>query len=262
MEDLGDLLPHEAREKIRKGQINQPTSGISNGYIQANVVILPKHDAYDFLKFCQRNPKPCPVLDITEDGAVHFPNFAPHADIRYDVGHYRIYRNGVFIEETNHIEAYYNEDMVCFLIGCSFSFERALLDAKIPVRHIEEGHNVPMYVTNIQTQPAGIFHGPVTVSMRPMTPAQAIEAVDITSHYRATHGTPLHLGNPSVIGIKDINKPDYGQPVNIQDDEIPVFWACGVTPQSVALKTKPDLMITHSPGYMFITDKKETFLKN
>lgn len=262
MLDLKNMLPEEAREKIRNGEINQPTNGISNGYIQANVVILPKRYAYDFLKFCHRNPKSCPLLDVSEDGEVNFPNFAPTADIRYDVGHYRIYRHGKFIEETNNIASFYNEDMVSFLIGCSFSFEHALLEANIPVRHLEEQHNVPMYITNMETTPAGIFHGSITVSMRPMTRQQTIQATEITSHYRSTHGTPIHIGDPSLIGIKDLTQPDFGQPVQIYKDEIPVFWACGVTPQSVAIETKPDLVITHAPGYMLITDKKDISIKN
>lgn len=256
------LTPAEARQLIRNKTIMQPTSGISDGYIQANVVILPKADAYDFLTFCHRNPKPCPLLDITEVGEHHFPDFAPDSDIRYDVGRYRIYEKGKLTDEVTDIADFYQEDMVSFLIGCSFSFEHALLDADIPVRHIEENHNVPMYVTNLPTTPAGQFHGPITVSMRPMTMSQAITATEITTHYAATHGTPLHIGDPAAIGIKDIHNPDYGEAVTINDGEVPVFWACGVTPQSVALQTKPQLMITHAPGHMFITDKKEIFLKN
>ncbi|QLK86787.1 putative hydro-lyase [Staphylococcus sp. 17KM0847] len=260
--NLSTLTPTEARRMIRYKDITQATSGIAHGFIQANVVILPERYAYDFVKFCHRNPKSCPLLDISETGATSFPDFAPHADIRYDVGRYRVYRYGTFVEEIDHIAHLYTKDMVSFLIGCSFSFEHALLQAGIPVRHIEEGHNVPMYVTNIPTKPAGIFHGPVTVSMRPMTPTQAIRATEITNHYRATHGTPIHLGDPQTIGIANLSQPDFGEPVTLREGEVPVFWGCGVTPQSVALQTKPELVITHAPGHMFITDKQEIHLKN
>jgi len=233
---------------------------MAKGYIQAYVVILSERYAYDFMKFCYRNSKSCPLLDITEVGKFTFPKYGPDADIRTDVGEYYVYRDGVHVETRHDIKDLYGKNMVAFVIGCSFTFEHALLDADIPVRHLEEGHNVPMYITNIPTEQSGVFHGPTTVSIRPMSMAQAIRVTEITTHFEGAHGAPLHIGDPLAIGIKDISKPDFGEAVEIRDDEIPVFWGCGVTPQSVCLNVKPELMITHAPGYMFITDIKESEL--
>lgn len=258
--NLQSALPSEIRDLIRNNKLIQHTSGMAKGYIQANVVILPERYAYDFLKFCYRNPKSCPLLDITEFGEFSFPKYGPNADIRTDVGEYYVYRDGVHVETRHDIKDLYGKDMVAFIIGCSFTFEHALLDADIPVRHIEEGHNVPMYITNIPTVQSGVFHGPTTVSMRPMSMAQAIRATEITTHFKGAHGAPLHIGDPAAIGIRDISKPDFGEAVEIRDGEVPVFWGCGVTPQSVCLNVKPELMITHAPGYMFITDIKESEL--
>ncbi|TDM07519.1 putative hydro-lyase [Macrococcus lamae] len=207
---------------------------------------------------CQRNPKSCPLLDVSETGSSSFPKYGPDADIRTDVGEYYIYRDGEHMETMNDISELYDDQMVSFLLGCSFTFEHALLEADIPVRHIEEGHNVPMYITDIETNPAGIFRGPTTVSMRPMTMTQALKATEITTNFKAVHGAPLHIGDPAAIGIKDINTPDFGVGVTINDGEVPVFWGCGVTPQSVCLNIKPELMITHAPGYMFVTDVKDS----
>ena len=163
----------------------------------------------------------------------------------------------MLVDEVLNLENYWRADLVAFLLGCSFTFESPLLDANIPVRHIEEKCNVPMYITNIQCKPAGIFHGPTVVSMRPMSEKDAIRAIQITSRFPAVHGAPLHVGDPEVIGIKDINKPDFGDSVTIKPGEIPVFWACGVTPQAVAMAVKPEIMITHAPGYMFVSDLKD-----
>ena len=256
--NLHHALPSEIRELIRKGKLFGHTSGMAKGYVQANVVILPEKYAFDFLKFCFRNPKTCPLLDIAETGAVSFPTYGKNADIRTDVSKYRVYRHGELVEIPNDIQHLFEEDMVSFLIGCSFTFEHALLDAGLPVRHIEEQHNVPMYVTNIDTRPSGIFRGPLTVSMRPMTMKEAIKATEITTHYKQVHGTPIHIGRPEDIGIKDLSQPDFGESVQINEGEVPVFWGCGVTPQSVALAAKPDLVITHAPGHMFVTDVLES----
>lgn len=230
---------------------------MAKGYVQANVVILPSAYAYDFLKFCFRNPKTCPLLDVSEVGATSFPTFGRSADIRTDVSKYNVYENGNLSSSPTDITHLYNEDLVSFLIGCSFTFEHALLEANIPVRHIEEQHNVPMYITNIPAISSGVFEGPITVSMRPMTMQEAIKATDITTQFKLVHGTPIHIGNPQEIGINNINKPDYGEAVSINNNEVPVFWGCGVTPQSVALEAKPSLMITHAPGHMFITDVRD-----
>ncbi|EKU49042.1 putative hydro-lyase [Staphylococcus massiliensis] len=255
---LKDKAPKEIRELIRSNQLRQHTSGMADGFIQANVVILPEKYAYDFLKFCLRNPKTCPLIDVSETGETSFPIYGKDADIRTDVGEYYVYHDGVRTDVVEDIKDIYTDDMVSFLIGCSFTFEHALLKSGIPLRHLEEGHNVPMYMTSIPTTESGLFNGPVTVSMRPMTMEQVIKATEITTNFKDVHGAPIHIGDPSAIGIKDISKPDFGEPVEIRDGEVPVFWGCGVTPQSVGLSAKPELMITHAPGYMFITDVKET----
>jgi len=246
--------PREVRELIRRGELSRPTCGLAPGYTQANLVILPKDIAFDFFLFCQRNPKPCPVLEVLEPGKYEPVLTAPGADIRTDVALYRVYRNGELVSEEKDITSYWNSEMVTFLLGCSFTFETALIRAGIQLRHIDQGKNVAMYVTNIQTTPAGMFFGPLVVSMRPIPVTKVVRAVQITSRFPGVHGAPVHLGDPERIGITDLAKPDYGDPVEIKDDEVPIFWACGVTPQAVALKSKPPLMITHSPGHMFITD--------
>lgn len=257
MRNYESMDPKDIRELIRKGVITGPTAGISKGYTQANLAILKKEHAFDFLLFCQRNPKPCPLLDVTEPGSFIPSLIAKDADIRKDIPKYRIYRDGVFTEEVADITEYWENDMVAFLIGCSFTFETPLLESGIPVRHIEENCNVPMYKTNIACNKAGKFSGPTVVSMRPMTPEDAIRAVQITSRFPAVHGAPIHIGDPSLIGIKDISKPDFGDAVTLKEGEIPVFWACGVTPQAVAMESKPSIMITHAPGCMFISDVKD-----
>ncbi|MBI0577766.1 putative hydro-lyase [Neobacillus cucumis] len=257
MVGYGNMAPAEIRELIRNRVITGPTAGMSRGFTQANLVILKKEYAFDFLLFCQRNPKPCPLLDVTEPGSFIPGKIARNADIRTDIPRYRIYRDGVFTEEVTDISEYWEDDMVGFLLGCSFTFETPLLESGIPVRHIEENCNVPMFKTNIPCERAGVFEGPTVVSMRPMKPEDAIRAVQITSRFPSVHGAPIHIGDPSQIGIADISKPDFGDPVTIKDGEIPVFWACGVTPQAVAMKSKPSIMITHAPGHMFISDVRD-----
>ena len=246
--------PEEVRALIRHGQLLRPTCGLAPGYTQANLVILPKEFAFDFLLFCQRNPRPCPVLEVLEAGKYEPILTAPITDIRVDIPLYRIYENGELITEEQDITKYWNSELVSFLLGCSFTFETALIRAGVSLRHIDEGKNVAMYVTNILTIPAGIFSGPMVVSMRPIPISKVARAVQITSRFPGAHGAPVHIGDPDRIGINDLARPDYGDPVETQVDEIPVFWACGVTPQAVVLRAKPPLMITHSPGYMFITD--------
>jgi uncharacterized protein YcsI (UPF0317 family) len=224
------------------------------GYAQANLVILPAVYAFDFLLFCQRNPKPCPLLEVLEPGAYITTFLARGADIRTDIPRYNVYRKGRLENTVGQIKDLWSNDLVTFLLGCSFSFEEALVKARVPVRHIEEKKNVPMYVTRIPCKPAGIFHGPMVVSMRPLPPDQISQAVQITSRYRSVHGAPIHIGDPARIGIKDIRKPEFGESVTIRRGEVPVFWACGATPQAIVMKVKPDLCITHTPGYMFISD--------
>lgn len=252
--DLANAKPQEVRALIREGKVDAPTTGMCNGYAQANMAILPKDLAFDFLLFTQRNRKPCPLIDVTEAGSPVPRLCAPNADLRYDIPRYRIYRKGELVDEVTDIAKYWQDDLVAFLLGCSFSFEGPMLEDGLEIRHITDHHNVPMYKTNIDCVPAGVFHGPLVVSMRPMKPADAIRAVQITTRMPFVHGAPVHLGDPEAIGIKDIDKPDFGEPSVIKPGEIPVFWACGVTPQAVAMATKPEFMITHAPGYMFITD--------
>lgn len=254
MLQFAELTPKRVRELIRKGEITTPTAGMAKGYAQANLVILPKELAFDFMLLAQRNPKPCPILDVTDVGSPEPTIMAPGADLRYDIPQYRIYENGILAAEVNDIAAYWRDDLVAFLLGCSFTFESSLLDAGIPIRHIEENCNVPMYITNIECKPAGFFHGPTVVSMRPIPYEQVVKAVQVTSRFPAVHGAPLHIGDPAFIGIKDINRPDFGSKVTIKPGEVPVFWACGVTPQAIAMTTKPKLMITHAPGHMFVGD--------
>ena len=245
------------RADIRTGRWNGVTSGIAPGYVQANLAILPQELAFDFLLFCQRNPKPCPLIEVIEAGETNPKITAPDADIRTDVPSYRIYENGNFVAEIDSLKDVWREDLVSFLLGCSFSFENSLLEAGIPLRHQDMGCNVPMFITNIPTTPAGIFSGPMVVSMRPVQRDKIVRAVQVTSRFPATHGAPIHIGDPSSIGIEDLSQPDFGDPVRIGPQEVPVFWACGVTPQAVALNCKPSLMLTHAPGKMFITDQKD-----
>lgn len=243
-----------ARRAIRSGAWMGHTSGMAEGYVQGNVVILPKALAYDFLRYCQRNPKACPLLCVAESGQVELPELAADLDIRTDVPRYRVWKHGELIEEPTDIRALWREDLVTFVIGCSFSFEQALIEAGVPVRHIEQGCNVPMYRTNIATIDAGPFGGPLVVSMRPMRAAEAIRAVQVTSRFPNVHGAPVHLGDPGLIGICDLASPDYGDAVDLHANEIPVFWACGVTPQAAIQRAQPEFCITHAPGAMLITD--------
>ncbi|HLJ11846.1 MAG TPA: putative hydro-lyase [Planctomycetaceae bacterium] len=251
------LTAQQTRLACRSGEFNQQTSGLASGFAQANLVVLPHELAADFLLFCQRNPKPCPLLDVTEPGDPIPRRAAPEADLRSDLPRYRVWREGHVIDEPIDIRHLWQDDFVSFLIGCSFTFEAALLRAGVPVRHIELGINVPMYRTNIECQPSGIFHGPLVVSMRPLAPPDAIRAVQITSRYPAVHGAPMHLGHADQIGIRDLGRPDFGDAVPIAKNELPVFWACGVTPQAVAAAARVPLMITHSPGCMFVTDLRD-----
>ena len=252
--------PVLVRGIIRNGNWPKPTPGLTPGSAQVNLAILPKELAFDFLLFCQRNPKPCPLLEVLEPGQWEPKHTAPGADLRTDIPSYRIYRNGKLENEIDNLMDYWQDDFVSFLLGCSFTFETAMLSAGINVRHIEEGKNVPMYRTNIETAPAGIFHGPLVVTMRPIPYDLVSRAVQVTSRYPAVHGSPIQVGDPESIGIYDLSTPDWGDQVTINDGEVPVFWACGVTPQAVALESKPSLMVTHSPGCMFITDVKDEHL--
>lgn len=246
--------PAEIRRRIRRGEWRVPTAGLAPGYAQANLVVVPRESAYDFLVFCQRNPKPCPLIDVTEPGSPEPAYAAPGADLRTDVPRYRVYRRGALEAEETEIGRRWRPDFVAFLLGCSFTFESAMQHAGLPVRHIDDGRNAAMYVTSIPCRPAGMFRGPMVVSMRPLPREGLSRAVLVTGRYTRAHGAPVHAGDPAAIGIRDLARPDFGDPPRLEPDEVPVFWACGVTPQAVAQAAKVELMITHAPGHMFITD--------
>jgi uncharacterized protein YcsI (UPF0317 family) len=254
---MSTLLQHDTpaqlRSRFRAGELDIPTAGLAPDYVQGNLVMLPAEAAFDFLLFCQRNPKPCPIVEVLEAGRWE-PRTAPGADLRQDLPRYRVWRRGELAGETADVQALWGDDMVSFLIGCSFSFESALLAAHIPVRHIELGCNVPMYRTSRPCVSAGRFSGPLVVSMRPIPAAQVAQAVEICAPFPHAHGAPVHVGDPGSLGITDLARPDYGDPVPVRAGEVPVFWACGVTPQAVAVASRIPLLVTHSPGRMFITD--------
>jgi len=243
-----------ARRAIRAGDRPPHTAGLAQGFVQANVVILERAWADDFLRYCQRNPKPCPLLAMSEPGDPTLPTLGAELDIRTDVPRYRVWRHGELVDECNDITALWTDELVSFAIGCSFSFEQALIEHGIRLRHIEQGRNVAMFRTDIATVPAGPFAGPLVVSMRPLRAADAIRAVQITSRYPGVHGAPVHIGAPDLIGIADLAVPDEGDAVEVMPDELPVFWACGVTPQAAIRAARPPLCITHAPGAMLITD--------
>lgn len=246
--------PQVIRTACREGKWTGQTSGLAGGYAQANLVILPKSDADDFLRFCELNPQPCPLLEVTEPGSFRLNRLAEGADLRTDLPRYRIWRDGELVDEPTDVLAQWRDDLVSFLIGCSFTFEAALIADGIPVRHVDLGRNVPMFRTSILCEPAGKFSGPLVVSMRPLQPADAIRAVQITARFPEVHGAPVHIGLPHLIGIDDLQSPDFGEAVPVEPDELPVFWACGVTPQAALMEAKPAFAITHSPGCMFVAD--------
>jgi len=251
-----NLKPAELRDQIRRKIWTGPTSGAAPRHVQANLVMLPAEAAFHFLLFCVRNPKPCPILDVLEPGTVE-AQIAPGSDLRRDLPRYRVYENGKFKRETEDVSDCFHDDTVSFLMGCSFSFENAMLAAGLPIRNIEEGKNVSMYITNRQCTPSGPFHAKLVVTMRPMTPQQAIRAVQITTRFHLTHGAPVHIGDPAEIGIQNLDRPDFGDPVSVHSGEVPVFWACGVTSQLAATSTPLPLVITHAPGHMFVSDLKD-----
>lgn len=245
--------PADVRRRIAAGEITGTTANLAPEHVQGNLVILPKVLAYDFLSFCHGNPKPCPLLGVSEPGDPTLPALGD-IDIRYDIPRYNVYRDGVLAEQVTDLDALWRDDLVSFVLGCSFSFEEPLLAEGIPLRHIAEGTIVPMYRTNIKTTPAGPFGGPMVVSMRPLRPDHAIRAVQITTRFPSVHGAPVHLAEPELLGITNLEKPDWGDPPGMRPGEIPVFWACGVTPQAAIEQARPEICITHTPGHMLITD--------
>jgi uncharacterized protein YcsI (UPF0317 family) len=243
------------RLMIRKGDHIGPTSGLAPGFVQANLAILPQSAAEDFLRFCELNPKPCPLVGVAAAGEWRIPALGENLDIRTDLPRYRVWRHGAVVDEPADLMRWWRDDLVAFAIGCSFSFEQALIEEGIELRHITRNCTVPMYRTSIETVPAGVFRGPLVVSMRPFTPANAIRAIEITSQYALAHGAPVHIGKPELIGIARLDAPDYGDPVPVGEDELPVFWACGVTPQAAIAVARPAFCITHYPGAMLVTDR-------
>lgn len=253
--------PAEARRLIRAGKFAAPTSGLCPGYAQANLIILPKEQAYDFLLFAQRNPKPCPLLEVTETGARKATICATDCDIATDFPMYRIYEHGELVAEVSDVADYWRDDLVSFVIGCSFSFESELVEAGIEMRHNTMGRNVSMYLTGVDCTPAGSMSGKMVMSMRPIPYDQVVKAVQISGAIPKVHGAPMHIGDPAAIGVRDLAHPEFGDPVDIREGEVPVFWACGVTPQSIVMNSKPAFAITHAPGCMLITDTKNIDLK-
>lgn len=251
VEDIALVTPAAARARFRAG-LAVPTTGWCRGYTQANVIALPRELAFDFLLFAQRNPTPCPVLDVLEPGRYDGELFT--GDIRTDIGRYRVYRHGELVDEPTDVLRAWRKDLVTFLLGCSFTFEHPLIEAGIPIRHVEAGRNVAMYRTNRPCRPTAALHGPLVVSMRPIPADRVEDAVRISGRFPAVHGAPVHVGDPAELGIEDVHRPDFGDPPVLEDGDIPVFWGCGVTPQAMAMAARPELAITHAPGYMLITD--------
>ncbi|MDO5745152.1 MAG: putative hydro-lyase [Micrococcaceae bacterium] len=254
--ERASLSPAQARELFSNG-LSVPTAGFCAGFAQANLIIVPKAQAFDVLLFAQRNPKSCPVLGVLDAGQTSSELLAG-GDIRSDVPKYVVYENGVKVAEPTDLSQYWRDDLVTFIVGCSFTFENALMDGGISIAHIDQGVNVPMFKSNIRSASAGSMAGPMVVSMRPIPASQVADAVRITSRYPAVHGAPVHIGNPAELGITDLSKPDFGDPVRIPEGTIPVFWACGVTPQAAVMESRPALAIGHAPGYMLITDAKDS----
>jgi uncharacterized protein YcsI (UPF0317 family) len=254
------LESEKVRLSARSGSFDQPTAGLAYGFVQANLVILPADQSMDFLLFCQRNPKPCPIHGVSSPGERNIPGLGLNLDLATDVPRYCVWHNGDMTSETTDISAHWRDDLVTFALGCSFSFEEALLEQGLELRHISQGCNVSMYRTNVPTVAAGPFHGQLVVTMRPFKPADAIRAIQVTSRFPSVHGAPVHIGSSTQIGIADLSKPDYGDPVQINDGEIPVYWACGVTPQSVLMASRPAFCMTHAPGHMLVTDRKNAEL--
>ncbi len=258
----GAIAPDEARALFAAG-LSVPTSGWSAGYAQANIIAVPKALAFETLLFAQRNPKPCPILDVLDAGEVRGgvlggDDPGSRADIRTDVPLYRVYERGELVAEVTDARDHWRDDLVTFLVGCSFTFEHPLLEAGVPVRHLDAGRNVPMYVTSTRCRPAGQLSGPLVVSMRGVPAALVADAVRVSSRYPAVHGAPVHVGDPAALGIRDLDVPDFGDPPVLEEGDVPVFWACGVTPQAMVMESRPEIAITHAPGHMLITDARDS----
>lgn len=243
------------REEVRAGRFTGPTNGQCPGFLQCNLVVLPQgRHAFDFLLFCQRNKKACPLIEVCDVGSPFPDGIARGADLRTDVPKYAIYKDGALEKEVDDVTDYWPEDSVAFLIGCSFSYDGALLDAQIPLRSAEQGKNVPMFKTNLKCRSSGSLSGCMVVSMKPIKATDVAREVEITSKFPHAHGAPVCIGCPASIGIYNLDEPDWGEAVEMQPDEVPVFHACGVTPQSILMSSKVAFAITHSAGHMFVSD--------
>nr|WP_042195939.1 putative hydro-lyase [Kibdelosporangium sp. MJ126-NF4]CEL22314.1 hypothetical protein possibly connected to lactam utilization and allophanate hydrolase [Kibdelosporangium sp. MJ126-NF4]CTQ93094.1 hypothetical protein possibly connected to lactam utilization and allophanate hydrolase [Kibdelosporangium sp. MJ126-NF4] len=246
------MTPDQARKAFRAGK-TAPTSGWAPGYTQANLIAVPRDWAYDFLLFAQRNRQPCPILDVTDPGVTTTP-LAPDADLRTDIPSYRVWENGELLCEVRDATRQWRSDLVAFLLGCSFTFEHALVTAGIPLRHVQQGRNVSMYITDRDCRPAGRIRGPLVVSMRQIPANMVDQASRISAMMPDVHGAPVHVGDPGALGIKDLSTPDFGEAVEAEPGDVPMYWACGVTPQAALMTSCPPFAITHTPGHMFITD--------
>ncbi|MFB9531945.1 putative hydro-lyase [Nonomuraea roseola] len=249
------LTPDQARRRFRAGE-RRPTAGWCDGWTQANLIAVPESLAGDLKLFAERNPQACPVLDAGEPGATSTAIF--NGDLRTDLPGYRVYREGRPVADLDEVVEHWRADLVPFLIGCSFTFEAALARAGVPVRHVELGVNVPMYRTSVACAPAGVLHGPLVVSMRPVPEALVATAIEVSGRYPRVHGAPVHVGDPAAIGIGDLSRPDFGDPIPVRPGEVPLFWACGVTPQQAVMASGVEYAIGHLPGHMAITDLRET----
>lgn len=250
------------RAACRDGTFTASSAGHAPGYVQANLVMLPQKYAEDFKAFCSGNSASCPLLECTEPGVFEAVKLAPGSDLRSDLPKYRVWRDGVMVEECTDITEFWRDDMQAFLLGCSFTWEDVLAAAGACPRHVEEGRNVPMFDTNIPLKSAGVFEGNMVVSMRPYPPEVTDRVREITSAYPAAHGPPVQIGDPESIGIRDCASPNYGDAVTVREGEIPVFWACGVTPQNALRQARLPFAITHAPGYMFVADVQNEALKD
>jgi uncharacterized protein YcsI (UPF0317 family) len=252
--DLAD--PRAVRRAIRAGTFTAFTNTVAHGYVQGNLVILPERHAAAFEEFCRSNPRPCPLLGVSKPGSPHITELADDMDLRTDVGEYRVFRDGHAVGTTTDIRDLWRDDLVAFVLGCSFSFEQELMKAGVPLRHIEEGNVSAMYETSIDTAGRGEFSGKLVVSMRALRPADAIRAVLITSRFPKFHGAPIHIGKPELIGV-DLKRSYGGHGMtDLRADELPVFWACGATAQVVMEQAKLPLAITHSRAHMVLTDRR------
>jgi len=250
------------RTSIRNSEYLGCTSGLAPNLVQGNLVIMEESYANEFIQYCRQNPKPCPVIGVSKAGDVSIPELCDDLDIRVDVPEYCIFQNGELKGSVPHIKGYWNENMVSIVLGCSFSFEDALIQAGLNVRNIDMGVNVSMFETNVATQATENFSGNMVVSMRPYKQSQIEQVVETTEPFTMAHGAPVHIGNPEGIGVTELNNPQYGSPVTIKEDEIPVFWGCGVTTQKAIEQAQLPLVITHAPGKMLITDRTYSELSN